>query len=267
MNVLQRGLFLILTEKLGLAHGSGGFVLMLIGAYLLCLVSGYLLGSLNSAVVTSRILYRDDVRRHGSKNAGLTNMFRVYGVRGALPTLLGDILKAVLAVFIGALLMGFGYVGGFALGGDASLSFGVYISAVACVFGHVWPIFYRFRGGKGVLCSVTAVLMLCPWVGLLMILVFAIIVWATKYVSLGSVTAAALFPIFLSPVFRAFFEGVEAAPFHMTVFALAIAALVIYCHRANIKRLWNREESKFSFHRKSAPPTPVGKKDGSDESN
>ncbi len=265
MNVLQRGLFVILTEKHGLELGDGGYAGLLIGAYLLCLVSGYLLGSINSAVVTSRILYRDDVRNYGSKNAGLTNMFRVYGARGALPTLVGDILKAVVAVLLGALLMGFGYVGGFALGGDANLSFGVYISAIACVFGHVWPIFYRFKGGKGVLCSFISVLMLCPWIALLMLLIFILIVWATKYISLGSITAAALYPIFLAPLFRAFFEGVAAPPFHITVFSLAIAVLVIYCHRANIKRLWNREESKFSFHRKSAPPAPAEERDDHNE--
>ncbi len=262
MSILQNGLFLHLVVRYKLEFLGREYLLMLFGSYLLCLLVGYLLGSVNSAVIASRFLFRDDIRRHGSGNAGLTNMYRVYGKKGALPTLLGDVLKTVLSVLFGAALMGFGYFGGFALGGDGLLSFGVYLSAIGCVLGHILPIYNRFKGGKGVLCSFTATALLCPPVALILLLIFIFIVAVTKYISLGSVAAAALFPIFLNPVFGALVhsvvtdgeqtvEGSAAIPIYMLIYSFLIALIVICCHRANIKRLWNHEESKFSFHKKS----------------
>lgn len=275
MNILQNGLFLHLAVKYKLIFLSREYLLLLFGGYFLCLLVGYLLGSINSAVVVSRILFRDDIRRHGSGNAGLTNMYRVYGKAGALPTLLGDVLKTVLSVLLGAVLMGFGYLGSFALGGDGLLSFGVYLSAIACVAGHVWPIYYGFKGGKGVLCSFVATAMLCPIVALILIAVFVVVVAVTKYISLGSVTAAALFPIFLNPIFGALVhivvtngeetvEGSAAAPIYMLVYSFLITLLVVWCHRANLRRLWNHEESKFSFHKKTEPIS-VSAKEGEGE--
>lgn len=262
MSILQNGLFLHLAVKYGLRYSDKECLLLLFGGYFLCLAIGYLLGSVNSAVIVSRLLFRDDVRRHGSGNAGLTNMYRVYGKRGAVPTLLGDVLKSVFSVLLGALLMGFGYFCGFALGGDGLFSFGVYLSAIGCVVGHIWPIYYGFKGGKGVLCAFSATALLCPIVALVLLAIFIVVVAVTKYISLGSVSAAALFPIFLSPLFGAFVhivvingeqaaEGSAAAPIHLLVYSLLVALLVVWCHRANLKRLWNNEEAKFSFHKKS----------------
>ncbi len=266
MYILQRGLLTYLLAKFDIVGKNA--ILMLFGTYLLCLLAGYLLGSLNSAVVVSRLIFRDDVRRHGSGNAGQTNMFRVYGKRGAIPTLVGDMLKTVLSVVIGGILMGFGYVGGFSLGGGPEgignpLFFGTYLAAIACVMGHIYPIYYGFKGGKGVLCAFTATLVLCPVLALILLAIFIVIVAATKYISLGSITAAALFPIFLDPVYGMFVhsvvvsdtgkvEGATSAPLYVLVYAFFVALTIVLCHRANIKRLWNHEESKFSFHKKSA---------------
>lgn len=258
MNILQRGLLLYLVSKFNMSGRT--VLLLLLGGYALCLLLGYLLGSLNSAVVVSRLFFRDDVRRHGSGNAGLTNMFRVYGKAGALPTLIGDVLKTVLSVLIGAALMGFGYVGGFALGGDHGLCFGVYLAAVGCVLGHILPLYYGFQGGKGVLCAFTATAMLCPWISLILLAIFIVIVLLTKYISLGSMIAAGLFPVFLNPVFGLCVhsvvesggervEGPTAAPIYLLLYAFFVAVIVILCHRANLKRLWNNRESKFSFRR------------------
>ncbi len=255
--IFGNGILPVLKNALGLADAGAAWQILQIAAVLLCAVVPYFLGSVNSAVLVSRLLFRDDVRRHGSRNAGLTNTYRVYGVKGALPTLLGDALKAVLSVCFGGFLIGLSYQNGFSLG------FGGYIAAVACVIGHIWPFFYGFRGGKGVLCSAVAVGLLCPWVLLLLLVVFVGIFLLTRYVSLSSCAAAGLFPVFLPPLLQTAvvveIDGVELAgvPLHMTVFSFAIAFLVIYCHRENIRRLWNGKESKFSFRRSSkiAPET------------
>ncbi len=216
--------------------------------YLVAIVAvvGYLLGSINSAVLVSRVLYREDIRTKGSGNAGLTNMFRIYGKKAAVLTLLGDILKTVLAVVIAGLFCGFRY--------RAALSFSpmCWIAALACVIGHIKPIFHHFRGGKGVLCCATAILVLAPPAFLVLFASFALIVWLTRYISLGSITAAAFLPLTLQGYMQAFiFTGDEEAFFDggIVLFGALFALLVIVCHRKNIGRLWRHEENKFSFHR------------------
>ena len=254
MMIFGSGILPVLKDALGLADASTAWMVLQIAALLLCAIVPYLLGSVSSSVFVSRLLFHDDVRKHGSCNAGLTNMYRVYGAKGALPTLAGDILKAVLSVYFGGFLIGLSFHGGFSLG------YGGYIAAVGCVFGHVWPIFYGFKGGKGVLCSAVSVGLLCPWVLLILVIVFVGIFLLTRYVSLSSCAAAALLPIFMPPLLQTVvvieIDGVEFAgvPLHITLFTFVVAFLVVYCHRANIKRLWNGEESKFYF-RRSKPST------------
>ncbi|MBR6545843.1 MAG: glycerol-3-phosphate 1-O-acyltransferase PlsY [Clostridia bacterium] len=251
MMIFGSGILPVLKNALGLESTGAAWQIMQIAAFLLCAIVPYLLGSINSSVLVSHLLYRDDVRRHGSRNAGLTNMYRVYGAKGALLTLLGDMLKAVLSVYFGGFLIGLGFLGGFSLG------YGGYIAAVACVIGHIWPIFYGFKGGKGVLCSAVAVGLLCPSALLVLVLVFVGLFLLTRYVSLSSCAAAGLFPIFLPRLLQtalvAEIDGVElvGVPLHITAFTFAIAFLVIWCHRANIVRLWNGKESKFFFRRSS----------------
>lgn len=217
-------------------------------AILLAVLAAYLLGSINSAVLVSRILFAEDIRTKGSGNAGLTNMFRVYGKRAALFTLLGDMLKTALAVLLTALFFGLHY--------RAALSFSpiCYLAAIACVVGHILPVFYGFRGGKGVLCATTAILVLAPPVFLVLFAVFALIVWVTKYISLGSIVAAGLLPIALQGYMQAFiFAGDPDSYFDggIVLFGFVFTLIIIFCHRANIGRLWRHEENKFSFRRKS----------------
>ena len=240
MNILQNGLYPTIIAP-------GAETVPYLGLLLVIVVS-YLLGSLNSAVILSRLLYREDIRTKGSGNAGLTNMFRIYGKKAAVLTLIGDILKTVLAVFLTGLFLGFHY--------RTLLSFSpaCYIAALACVIGHIKPVFYGFRGGKGVLAAASAVLILCPPAFLFLIAVFILIVWVTKYVSLGSVISAAALPLVLQGYMQAFiYKGEEQAFFEggIVLFATVLALIVIVCHRKNIVRLWNHEENKFSFHRKS----------------
>ncbi len=206
----------------------------------------YLLGSINSAILVSKIFFREDVRNSGSGNAGTTNVMRCYGKKAALLTLLGDILKTVIAVLVGGMIMGLGYVGyGFAVG------LGGYIAAFSCVVGHVWPIYHGFRGGKGVLCLATVVGMLSPIVLLILLLCFVGLVAFTRYISLGSVIGALLYPFLLNRISALFFsQGIVGMP---TLIAMVLALLIVFCHRGNLKRLLNGEENKFSFHSSKKP--------------
>ena len=265
MLIFGNGILPVLIKALGLESAGAAWQILQIVAVLLCIIVPYLLGSVSSSVLVSRLVFRDDVRKHGSHNAGLTNMYRVYGAKGALPTLLGDVLKAVLSVYFGGFLLGLGFTCGFSIG------FGGYIAATACVIGHIWPIFYGFRGGKGVLCSAVSVGLLCPWVLLVLFVIFVGVFLLTRYVSLASCVVGGLFPVFLPPLMQTavVFEIDETqligVPLHMTLFSFAIAFLIIYCHRTNLVRLWNGKESKFSFRRSSAV-APKTEESGEDKS-
>lgn len=216
-----------LNEKFSLATGllvqepfKAAFWLILLGL----LIIGYFAGSLNFAVIVSRLLYKEDVRQKGSKNAGLTNMLRVYGKKAAAFTLVGDVFKTVLPCMLGRVLFG---------------DTGVALAGLGCVIGHVFPVYYRFRGGKGVLTTAAMVLCLNPVVFAVLIAFFALIVWGTKYVSLGSIICALLFPIIFS-------KAAEPNIFPVAV-SMILAVTVVVLHHENIKRLFNGEESKISF--------------------
>lgn len=197
----------------------------------LCAVAAYLLGSINSAVLISTKFYHDDIRQHGSRNAGMTNMLRTFGKKAAGLTLLFDALKALVAGIFAALLIG---------------DDGIAISMLFCMIGHMFPVYFHFRGGKGVVVAAASLLLLDPLTFLVCILVFAVIVAGTKYVSLGSIMSALLFPLFynriapISPIGRGDLPGAVA-----TICSLFVCLLIVVMHRANIKRLLNGEESKI----------------------
>ena len=228
-----------LIGKLGFEFGTPVFFL----AMVLCVVVPYLLGSINFAVVFSKGLHHDDVRTHGSGNAGSTNMLRTYGLKTALLTLMCDILKGVISALIGFFVMP--YYTGFA-----------YISALACMLGHAFPIYYGFKGGKGVATFAGAVLVLNPPVWVLLLLSFVLIVYVSRYVSLGSVICGALFPLLINfiPFISVTFEdGTSAgAPPAGIMAAALMAILIVVLHRQNIVRLWQGKESKISFKKKNS---------------
>ena len=201
------------------------------GLILSAIVIPYLLGSINSAIIISRILYRDDVRRHGSGNAGMTNMLRTYGKGAAGLTLLGDLSKTVLAVLCGAFTLG--------------ASLGGWVACLFCMLGHIFPIFYKFRGGKGVLCAAVGILILSPFAFSFSFLVFVILVACTRYVSLGSVVAGLMLPLFINSYNQIFQSGGING-----LVSVLMALLILWCHRANLKRISNHEESKLSFGKK-----------------
>ena len=228
--------FEVLTTRMDLS-GQAGMIVSLI-AVLLCAAVGYLLGSLNSAIIISRLFFRRDIRQQGSGNAGTTNMLRTYGTKYAVMTLVFDMLKGALATLLGWLL--YAWVG-------------APIAGFFCVLGHMFPLFYRFRGGKGVATTGMIALMLDPWTFLLMLVCFVAIVAMTRYVSLASIMCAFLYPIFL----RAFLPSAGM----VQMMGILTTVFVVYMHRENIKRLYERKESKISFSRKPKD-NDAGKTDG-----
>lgn len=198
----------------------------------------YLLGSVNTAIIVSDKLYHDDIRNYGSGNAGFTNIMRIYGKRAAVITFVGDILKTVVAILTGWCV--FGYLT-------------AYVAGFACFIGHIWPVFYRFRGGKGILC-LTAMLFMLDWrIFLILLAIFLLLVGMTKYISFGSVLCSMLFPLILN---RMNDTGLRMIEF----IAMACAVIVVIRHWGNLKRIFEGTESKFEFKkskRTSAEETPA----------
>ncbi|MBQ5746314.1 MAG: glycerol-3-phosphate 1-O-acyltransferase PlsY, partial [Clostridia bacterium] len=192
-------------------------------ALIFCAVFAYLLGSLNFAVILSKIFFHDDVRKYGSGNAGATNMVRTYGRKWGVITFICDALKAALAVLLSMFLMGEG---------------GAYIAALFAVLGHVFPIYYKFRGGKGVVVASISILCLNPLVFLILVLIFIALVSVSKYISLGSIIAAFFYPMLLNA-----FNTDKG--FIATTVSVLLAAIVIVTHKENIKRLMARTENKI----------------------
>ena len=222
--------------------------LLTIGGVLLCIIIPYLLGSLNFGVIISRKKYRDDVRTHGSGNAGTTNMLRTYGAKAAILTMAGDMLKAVVAVALGYLL-----IGAHAINAEGTKivpvnEFGAAIAGFFVMMGHMFPIFFKFKGGKGVATSAMVVLMISPISFVICTLIFIIIVVGTRFVSLGSVMGMIFYPIILN----AFSGGQNPTASIMAVF---MTLAVVFMHRENLKRLMTGTESKISF-KKSKPADP-----------
>ena len=215
----------------GFAGYKDGFVLL---AYLMAaivLLLGYLLGCFNGSVMVSHFVIRDDVRSHGSGNAGLTNFYRTYGAKYALGVIALDMGKTVVACLIGGFLMDF-------IAGDWTL--GLLLAGIGCELGHMFPVFFGFKGGKGILSGGTLVIMLDWRVALIAWALFMLLWLVTKYVSLGSVCGTATVPVttFL-------FLGHNWLYFALS---LVVVGLIIYCHRENIVRLVKHQENKFSWH-------------------
>ena len=205
--------------------------------YLPIALVSYFLGCINGAVLTSKLFYHDDVRKHGSGNAGLTNFYRTYGAKYALCVIALDMGKAVAAALFASALLRF-------YGAEAALLvLGKYFAGLFCLIGHVFPVTEHFKGGKGILCCATLLLCLDWRIALTAWGLFLVVVLLTRYVSLGSVCAAISFPIMTHLVF---------ADVYPDVLSLRMAALVIWAHRTNIVRLLRGTENKFRF-RVNAP--------------
>ena len=198
----------------------------------LAAVCSYLLGNLNGAVIVSSVFAHDDVRTHGSGNAGLTNFVRNYGSQTALLVIAIDMGKAILACLGSGLLI--------ALATHYSYADGVAIGGLFVILGHVFPAFLGFRGGKGILSGVTVALMLDWRIGLIVFAIFLAAYLLTKYVSLGSVLSAGSFGFF----YAGFHWNEGIFPILVGFF---LSGLVVWMHRANIVRLIKGEERKTNL--------------------
>ena len=197
-------------------------------ALLAVAVAAYFLGCFNGAVIVSKYILRDDVRNHGSGNAGLTNFFRTFGGPLTLVVILCDVIKAILAILLCEAVLGF-------------MPFAKYWGALFCLLGHMFPCMFHVKGGKGILSGGTIAIMIDWRVALVVWGGFIILAVVTRYVSLGSCWAGASFPfatwfVFQDPV--------------VTVLSVLIGGMILFMHRGNIKRLLSGTESKFSIHRK-----------------
>lgn len=192
--------------------------------YFMIAALAYLIGSFSFGILISSLKGRD-IRQEGSKSSGATNVTRVLGPAMGLLTFLGDFLKAALAIWVGYLIRG---------------TQGALVASVFAVIGHNWPAYYQFRGGKGVVCSIAVVILMAPLEGIISGAIAIGIIWATKYVSLGSLgfmlSAAILLTILRGPL-----------PYG--VWALILLVLGIFQHRSNIQRLLEGKENKLSFKR------------------
>lgn len=188
--------------------------------YLILIIIGYLLGNISFAFIIGKTMGNIDVREHGSKNAGATNVLRTVGKKAALYALLGDIAKGIIPALIGRYFFGLE---------------GAFIASTAAVIGHCYPVFLKFKGGKGVATAGGMILGINPLLGLSILGYVFVVVKFTKYVSLASITAAIMYPL------------INYFIYHnntVTILSTVIAVIIVYKHRENIKRLINKEESK-----------------------
>lgn len=194
--------------------------------FFIIMSSSYLLGSLSFAIIICKLTLGKDIRSYGSGNAGLTNAYRTMGAGKTLLVLVGDIGKAAAALAIGGILAGM---------------MGKLIAGIFVILGHVFPVYFGFRGGKGVLVGATMLAFLDWRIFLVAVGLFAVVVAVTKWVSLGSIVGAISFPVCMHIIY---------AQLRLTAVAAGMAAAVIIMHRANIKRILAGTENRFTFNSK-----------------
>lgn len=199
---------------------------------IIALVLAYLIGSVPSAVWIGTLFFGVDVREHGSKNAGATNTFRVLGKRAGFPVLFMDIIKGWAAVTILSMFCEFGH------GTNQLVNFQLAVG-MSAVFGHIYPIYAKFKGGKGVATLLGIIFAIHPEAAGIAFGVFLITFLISKYVSLGALCAAVAFPFIIIFIFKA-----KDTP-TLIYFSIVMSLLVIYTHRSNIDRLLKKEENKM----------------------
>ncbi|MFQ5770289.1 MAG: glycerol-3-phosphate 1-O-acyltransferase PlsY [bacterium] len=202
----------------------------------------YLVGSFPTSIVVGRMSRRIDIRDYGSKNAGGTNVFRVLGWKAGLLVAVVDVGKGLLATLLVSKIRI----------DPLSLDYELVqiLAGVAAVIGHIWTVLAKFRGGKGVATAGGMLIALFPWAALICFFIFVILVLTTRYVSVGSITAASCLPFVLVLLDRMFGKTV---PHSLYIFSIFVGCLIFYTHRSNIRRLINGTENrfnKFQFKRK-----------------
>ncbi len=240
-----------MSEALGFA-ASFTMVPLLLLPFAVCALIGYLLGSVNSAIIVTRLFRpNEDIRTLGSGNAGMTNVLRSVGKLPAVLTFVGDFLKCVIAC-----LLAWGLIALVGYPGTVFVQIGKFIAGAFCVLGHMFPLYYGFQGGKGIVCS-SALMLMTDWrVFLLILATFGLIFLIKRIISLASVCCAILYPVytFCSVFFLEYTGGEGTASLGYLLFAtlvsLLLSALVLWKHRANIGRLLRGEEQPIKAKRK-----------------
>ncbi len=192
--------------------------------YAIIIAVAYLLGNVSTGVIVSKAFAHQDIRKSGSGNAGATNMLRTYGWLPSVLTLVGDCLKAVIATLFGKVV-----------GGE----YGMLMAGIAVIAGHNWPVFYGFKGGKGIAASLGLILVTSPLIALILVVVQIALVAFTRYMSVASIISAVLYPALT----WAFYPHDPAR----IVASLVVCALALFSHRANIARLIKRNENRLDF--------------------
>lgn len=206
-------------------------------AYIIIAVIAYLIGSINFSIILSKRMAGFDIREKGSGNAGTTNMLRAVGKKAAVITLICDILKGVVSILIAVLA---GKI-------VKNLDKLVQLAGIFVIIGHTFPIFFKFKGGKGIATSLGVLLMINWQIGLIC-LTFALVLMAlTKMVSVGSIAAAILFPILVAFIDQNYIVPTSNSNWSYLVFSIIVALLVIFNHRANVQRILNGTENRLSF--------------------
>lgn len=193
--------------------------------FIICIAIAYLLGNISGGMIFGKLLFNKDIRDYGSKNAGTTNALRVFGIKAGALTFIVDVLKSLLACFIGMKLLGLS---------------GILLAGIFVVIGHNWPIFLNFKGGKGIASSFGFIMFLDYKIAIVAIIIFIIIIILTKYISLGSMLTTTL----VLPISYIFFGYRNI---YVLLTFLFLASLSIFRHNSNIIRLINGNENKIKI--------------------
>lgn len=219
----------------------------LIIKYISIAVIAYLLGSLNFSIILSEVVKKKDIRDSGSGNAGATNMLRTYGKKAAVGTMIGDILKVALGIIIAFAILDVPMKYIFSNPADAAEIQRVMLykefAGLFCVLGHIFPLYFKFKGGKGV-AACTGMVIIVDWrIALILFVIFIGVILISKWISLGSIVIALLYPVLIFAFYKNFI---------LAAVALLFTAIVIVAHRENIKRLAKGTENKISFKNKKS---------------
>lgn len=208
----------------------------------------YLLGGINTSIIVTKIKTGKDIRTMGSGNAGFTNTLRTQGKSTAVIVLLGDVAKAVLAIW--AVRLSFLYIGGI---DTANIALGMnwvgYVATFMVIVGHIFPVYYGFKGGKGVLAAISAIFTLDWRIAAILLTIFLVLIAFTRYVSLGSCIASSVFFV-LTLIFSGFVDKDPAWIINVIISAMA-GFLIVFMHRGNIHRLLTHTEKKLGEKVKS----------------
>ena len=209
------------------------------GIYIACFAIGYLIGSINFSILISKKVKGFDLREKGSGNAGTTNVLRSVGKKAALLTLIGDILKGVVAILV-AIIAG-------KIVDNLDNALLVQIAGVCVILGHTFPVFFKFKGGKGIATSLGVLLMTNWQIGLICLVYALILIALTRMVSVGSLVATILFPVLVLFINQNYIVPTGSDNWSYLIYSIIIAALIIFNHRENIKRINEGTENKISF--------------------